>query len=259
MESGINIRYAIQRICTEDWIIKKDHPDYCNIVFILKGKAHYIVNGNDYILNESDVLFIPADSSREAECVEGYPLVLQAFDFYCTPEFTLLKQGVIHIERLPFFLSLFQDFNRHWLNKDPLSSLHCQSLFYQILDALCQIVNVQNENIHVHQMKNYIESHLSTDLSMTDLAWATGLNTVYCGALFKKETGMTAAEYRRSLQIRKACQMLQEPDISISEAAWQSGFDDLFYFSKTFKKAMGISPKAYQKRIQNIHKKKEIS
>ena len=258
MNTNMTIRYAIQRICTEDWTIKHDHPDYCNIVFILKGKAHYIINGKDYYPEENDVLFIPADSSREASCVQGCPLVLQAFDFYCDPDLTLLQEGIITVNRMQFFLSLFQDFNRHWLNKDPLSLLHCQSLFYQILDAVCQSVYARDENIHVRQMKSYIESHLTTSLTMNDLAWACGLNTVYCGALFRKETGMTALEYRRSLQIRKACQLLQEPDLSISEAAWQSGFDDLYYFSKTFKKAMGISPKAYQKNSQNIHKKKEI-
>lgn len=97
-------------------------------------------------------------------------------------------------------------------------------------------------------MKNYIESHLTQSIIMEDLAWVSGLNVVYCGALFKQETGMSALRYWRTLQIRKAAQLLSEPDISVSEAAWQAGFDDLFYFSKLFKEIQGLSPKAYQRR-----------
>ena len=106
-------------------------------------------------------------------------------------------------------------------------------------------------------MKTYIESHLTQNITMEDLAWVSGLNVVYCGALFKQETGVTALRYWRILQIRKATQLLSEPDISVSEAAWQSGFDDLFYFSKLFKEIQGVSPKVYQRRHAGSVKLKE--
>ena len=97
-------------------------------------------------------------------------------------------------------------------------------------------------------MKQFIESHLKQTITMSELARHCGLNAVYCGALFKKETGMSVSQYRRQLQIRLACQLLREPDITISETAWQAGFNDLYSFSRCFKQKMGVSPRQYRQQ-----------
>lgn len=250
---SVAFRYAIQRECTLEWGVKRDRIDYNNLVFILKGKACYKIDDQELILRENQVLLIPAGSLREAHRLPEVPLTLQSFDFYSDQPLPALPQRVLTLDRLDFYLPLFQDFNRHWLTDKPLSRLHCKSVFYQILDELYQTAWAQQENPHVRQMKNYIESHLTQSITMEDLAWVSGLNVVYCGALFKQETGMSALRYWRTLQIRKAAQLLSEPDISVSEAAWQAGFDDLFYFSKLFKEIQGLSPKAYQRRHTGQH------
>ena len=254
---NVTFRYAIQRECTLEWRGKQDRINYNNLVFILKGKALYKIDGNEQILTENQVLLIPAGSLREAERFVEESLTLQSFDFFSDQPLPALPQSVLTLDSLDFYLPLFQDFNRHWLTEKPLSRLHCKALFYQILDELYQTAWAMQENPHVRQMKTYIESHLTQNITMEDLAWVSGLNVVYCGALFKQETGVTALRYWRILQIRKATQLLSEPDISVSEAAWQSGFDDLFYFSKLFKEIQGVSPKVYQRRHAGSVKLKE--
>ena len=69
--------------------------------------------------------------------------------------------------------------------------------------------------------------------------------------------GVTALRYWRTLQIRKAAQLLSEPDISVSEAAWQSGFDDLFYFSNLFKEIQEYHPRSISGGMQAVLNSKE--
>lgn len=62
---NVTFRYAIQRECTLEWRVKRDCIDYNNLVFILKGKALYKIDGNEQVLSENQVLLIPAGSLRK--------------------------------------------------------------------------------------------------------------------------------------------------------------------------------------------------
>ena len=136
---NVTFRYAIQRECTLEWRVKQDRIDYNNLVFILKGKALYKIDGNEQILTENQVLLIPAGSLREAERFAEEPLTLQSFDFFSDQPLPALPQSILTLDSLDFYLPLFQDFNRHWLTEKPLSRLHCKALFYQILDELYHV------------------------------------------------------------------------------------------------------------------------
>ena len=153
---NVTFRYAIQRECTLEWRVKQDRIDYNNLVFILKGKALYKIDGNEQILTENQVLLIPAGSLREAERFAEESLTLQSFDFFSDQPLPALPRPVLTLDSLDFYLPLFQDFNRHWLTEKPLSRLHCKALFYQILDELYQSAWAMQENPHVRQMKSYI-------------------------------------------------------------------------------------------------------
>ena len=63
---------------------------------------------------------------------------------------------------------------------------------------------------------------------------------------FKKMTGESPNRYHLNLRLNKARFLLTSTTLSISEVAYQTGFDSLFYFSKLFKKKNGKSPKLYR-------------
>ena len=74
------------------------------------------------------------------------------------------------------------------------------------------------------------------------------LNPVYCGALFSQETGQTILQYTNRLRITKAKELLHFTNDSVSEIAAEVGIEDLYYFSRLFKKLVGMSPSEYRKR-----------
>lgn len=95
-------------------------------------------------------------------------------------------------------------------------------------------------------MIRYIDTHYDRSLSLGDLAREMNLNPNYLSQVFKKETGKTFLKYVTDLRIEKAKTMLDSGSYSISEIASALGFNDYFYFLKTFKRVTGLTPKQYK-------------
>ncbi len=88
----------------------------------------------------------------------------------------------------------------------------------------------------------YVNNNYTTDISLKSVADTLHMNPNYISQLFKKETGLTYTQYLTNLRISKAKQLLQNTELTINEVCEATGFNDYFYFLKTFKKNVGISP-----------------
>lgn len=103
------------------------------------------------------------------------------------------------------------------------------------------------ENTYVRQIQEYIRAHGTEDFTAGEIEEACGLSYKYAGTLFKEATGQTIREYQRMLRIGRAQQLLTETDRPIMEIAQLTGFTDVFYFSKVFRKVRGCSPSEYRR------------
>ena len=74
------------------------------------------------------------------------------------------------------------------------------------------------------------------------MANLVGLNTVYFGELFSRETGMTVHNYLIQTRVLQAVNMLHSGKYKVREAAEAVGFFDVYHFSKHFKRIMGFTP-----------------
>jgi len=100
-------------------------------------------------------------------------------------------------------------------------------------DAVSMAINLMQHNLH-------------TSLSLADLADTVHLSTSYFARLFVRKTGFPPIAYFNQLKIQRACRLLDNQELSIAEVAREVGFDDQFYFSRTFKHLMHCSPRAYR-------------
>ena len=96
------------------------------------------------------------------------------------------------------------------------------------------------------QMMSYINSHYEQGLTLNQLAKEMNLNANYLSQVFKKETGKTFMKYITELRIDKAKEMLDSGEYSVSQIASNLGFNDYFYFLKTFKRVVGLTTKQYK-------------
>ena len=101
----------------------------------------------------------------------------------------------------------------------------------------------------VEQLRSVIIDHYAEpDFSLEDAISALPFHYDYVRKLFKKEMGMTPLEYQTALRMRKAEIMLSSmwtKDYSVSEIAGLCGFDNALYFSRVFRKHLGMSPTQY--------------
>jgi len=98
----------------------------------------------------------------------------------------------------------------------------------------------------------YIQQHYAEPISLEKLAVMTYMSPKYFSKVFKIHTGYTVTDYTQRLRIAHACEMLSDPDISIAEIAEKTGYRDVKYFAKIFRRIMGMSPVLYRMALKGV-------
>lgn len=92
----------------------------------------------------------------------------------------------------------------------------------------------------------YIDNCYTENTDVRTLSDMCYLSKTQMFRLFKKETGDTPIGYRNKLRIKKAQQLLLDGECTISEISEMLGFENIYYFSRIFKKYVGIPPSRYE-------------
>ena len=101
----------------------------------------------------------------------------------------------------------------------------------------------------IQRLHTYIADHVAEDLSLSALAQTVFLSPVYLSRLYKQLTGSNLSEYVQSVRLEYARSLLKHGAVRVSDIAYQSGFESAAHFSRTFKKAFGITPQEYRNSI----------
>lgn len=99
---------------------------------------------------------------------------------------------------------------------------------------------------------SYIETHFTEDLCVEQLAKTAGMSERVFLDAFHGATGNSPYSYLLDLRINRAAEALSDMKRKITDIAFSCGFNDSNYFSRQFKKRMGISPAEYRQRITSI-------
>lgn len=126
----------------------------------------------------------------------------------------------------------------------------CQKVAEQIIPTYCVMVRKLNRQTYspiIQKVIAYIETDVSTDLSLKTFAKYLNINASYLSTLFSKEVGIPLSEYVNNSRIFHAKKLLLGTDLPIKSIAEQCGFSDTHYFSRVFRKIENISPNEYRK------------
>ncbi|MDY2660322.1 MAG: response regulator [[Ruminococcus] gnavus] len=97
-------------------------------------------------------------------------------------------------------------------------------------------------------LHEFITTHYQDTLNLSIIAQTMNYSQSYLTKIFLQEYNCTPIKYLNSLRLQKACSLLiYNPELTISQIATLTGYEDQGYFSRTFKKNMGISPLQYRK------------
>lgn len=106
----------------------------------------------------------------------------------------------------------------------------------------------EHENSLVQRAQEYIRDNYQKDLSLDELSRELDISPYYFSKLFKEETGNNFVEYLTGLRMNRAKEMLKDDRCSMKEICAQIGYSDPNYFSRIFKKNIGLTPTEYRER-----------
>ena len=98
----------------------------------------------------------------------------------------------------------------------------------------------------IEKAKEYIKGHYFKDLSLDEVSREIDISPYYFSKLFKEETGENFIEYLTSIRREKAQELLSMTDKSMKEICCEVGYSDPNYFSRSFKKNVGVTPTEYK-------------
>ncbi|MBR5658633.1 MAG: helix-turn-helix transcriptional regulator [Lachnospiraceae bacterium] len=262
--------YAVKNTRTQDGVFHTH--DYTEIFVILSGVQKFVVAGEQIEAKAGDVIVCNAGeihvdvvTNRQDPAVQ---FVIGFTDF--------------HFRDMPQNVFLFPNQNSHVLHTDGVNRQMIFSICFDmvaegssemagryfmlkayLMQLLTWILRTTSEkeveqktypfeNFHksyaVKRIRKYLEEHYAEKISLDRIAKNMYLSSVYISKIFKEETGETPINYLIKIRLEKACTLLETaPGESIKEIALAVGYNDVYHFSKLFKKYYKVSPLAYKK------------
>lgn len=108
---------------------------------------------------------------------------------------------------------------------------------------------VNRRDALVREVNEYIQGHLSEDLSLIQIAGAVNFHPAYLSRIYKESTHMGLSEYISGQRLAVACKLLRETHNRITDIGSSLGFNSATYFTRFFKKQKGVSPQEYRDRF----------
>lgn len=238
-----------------------DYTDsFPGFVFPLTGKIQFQFNGTPYIFSPGKVVHGGAKMKLDQKNYDNtnweYILVLYRI---CNTELEETSLSHQHFElstgQSPRLIELIMRLWHVYNQRGGIPMFQTEMLFRDVLnEALLCVVNRQHScesHTLFERVSTYIHEYYYQSLSISSLAEQNNVNRNRLSYVFRKYAGMGPAEYLLNYRINIAQEMLFTSDASVQQIAQTVGIDDPFYFSRVFKKQLGISPTEYREKFIN--------
>ena len=106
--------------------------------------------------------------------------------------------------------------------------------------------NHRAEPVEIWKARKFIDEHSGEELSLTRVSKAVKISANYLSEKFKQVTGTNFVDYVARIRFEKACDLLRNSNLRISEIAFAVGFQSLSQFNRVFKRLSEKSPSEYR-------------
>ncbi len=261
------VTFAYRRFVDQDSNHRLHLNKHCEIYVYISGDADYVVEDNYYELRRGDIILIdPLEVHKavlKSECMYERFYILLTSDCFpnmlSDPLSELLskpkgEQNLIRFdtEKREEMISLLFSMNESLKQGDNADKT---LLLSQLLSFLVEINNGlrQTKTTAEHggdrllcEIMSCIDKNAISDLSLSDMAQTLGISPQYMSSYFKSRVGTTLTGYMQAKRISAAKQLLDSGS-NVTEACYDSGFNDCSYFIRTFKRFVGMTPLQYKR------------
>ena len=256
--------------------VNKDVPlthshQYNEIYFLQSGKCNVYIDNETYCLEDGSVLFIPAFKEHTfiypfTQDIKRTVLYIstEQLNWYFNKDFkdeinNLFINKHLQLSRKSFsnLSNIFEKIQFEKYSLDNMSELLTKAYFFELIIYLirCQRYthNINQKtnlsNITIGEIVNFIENNYSRQLTLPETASQFGISESSLTKKIKIFTNMTFKEYLTKTRIEAAKSLLISSEKSITEIAYECGYNNSNFFGDVFKKAVGMSPSSYRKML----------
>lgn len=225
------------------------------LLYCTEGAGVIEVEGRTYRLEASEAFCIPKELRHKyyADQKEPWSILWVHFKGKNVKHFPVHELKVIRIQSrhsmnrlMVLFKLLFRVLERNYTMGNFIYISQVLSLI--LAEVYCREKmdesNVQDR--HVTMVIRYMYQNIDRNLSLEDISQEVKLSKSYLNSLFKTHTSRAPMDFFIHLKMQEACKILKETDFFIYEVSAKLGYADQYYFSRIFKKVMGMSPKDYK-------------
>ena len=220
---------------------------YDSLSIRLSGCCDFGYKNRNYNITPNGLLYIPQNADY-SQLTEGETIIAIHFLNYSSAgnnDFEFL-----HLEHPEEYANIILDMYNIWNEKAPGYKSLCTSLFYRVIHMANRQMSLNTpsdkSNTAITDAVRYIHKHYkSVNISVTELARMSSVSETYFRRLFKRIYLVSPSMYIINLKLEYASQILSSKLYTVSEVSEKSGFNDVKYFSRLFKKKYGQTPGKY--------------
>ncbi|WP_299183424.1 AraC family transcriptional regulator [uncultured Neptuniibacter sp.] len=241
---------------------RKEHDDNL-LIYCLEGEGEGIINGQKSRIRSGDILLIPKGVPHTYQARKRKPWTIYWVHFHGN-----------HAEAFVQHLQQRESNHRHYimpigihsrLASDFEALLEARESTYNINAYICAANQLRQILSHIallqplarqkqsrggldiERVHSLMQTHIHEQLDLDTLAGSISLSKYHFVKKYKEVTGTTPINHFIQLKIERACHLLDTTNNGINEVAFAVGYEDAYYFSRIFKKLMGVSPSQYRK------------
>lgn len=239
------------------------------IVLVCQGKTEVRINGKCFQAQTGDLVFVSPLEVHSLVADHGHPYYHRCICFDTSLIGNRELEEVLHSGelRLPQYVPQHHLHNRYLVQKfeelyetveqdGALMAMEIPAytalLFAYILknDLLTKNSGRDKNSIFCSRVHRYITENYQLPITSNEAAEAMSFNQSYFCRVFRKNFNMTFSDYLNFYRVSASKKLMEEGKKTISYIASACGFDNVEYFSRCFKKYLGVSPRDYKKSTQ---------
>jgi AraC-like DNA-binding protein len=232
------------------------------LIYCVEGSGKATINDSAYNVSPGDFIIVPARIPHSYAANEEHAWTIYWMHFKGRISDSMSEsligkyngyKGSVNFsqKRIELFEEIYSNLERGYSNENIYYANMCLWHFIAsfLFDSKFNYITRENTGDVTSIAIDFMQQHLNRTLTLNEIAKSVNLSVSHFAAIFHKKTGFAPIEYFNHLKIQKACQFLQFTNNRINEISNHFGIEDSYYFSRLFKKTMGISPNEYRKRI----------
>lgn len=243
---------------------REEGADEHILIFCVAGQGWYEIGDHHYTLEANEAVLIPratphryASDENEPWSIHWVHFIGSEADFFghhLPPgEYKLL----VDPQCLAIAQTLFQQcydafaggFILHRLIYGAQILRHLLALLFFNNNYFSPVQRASHTN-NLESTLTFLRDNLRAPLTLKDMAEHAGLSVSHFSFVFRQQTGYSPMDYFIHLKIQHACTLLSLTARTIQDIAYEIGYEDPYYFSRLFKKVIGVSPRQYREQVE---------